>query len=216
MSVRSLKKSAVTIVGSFPSPKLGHPVRYEGPTERDYLYFLEFDRRVLSYEMQPMTITMMLPDGKLHRYTPDIRVWYTDREQALVECQKAKYLEKAATKQQIEIGTRWCGENGFTFLLILDEDLCRGPRLGRLKVMFRYSRLSIPFEALTECLAHLDANPQGVTLHALATHLCADKPWRFKPFIWTLMFQHILYADLDQPVGNDDILIRAAHSAARR
>ena len=109
MSVRLLKKSAVTNVGSFPSPKVGHPVRYEGSTERDYLFFLEFDQQVLYYEMQPMTISMLLSDGKLHKYTPDIRVWYIDETQALVECQKKKYLKKRPQQDLVRYSTKYRG-----------------------------------------------------------------------------------------------------------
>ncbi len=74
MPVRLIKKSGVSVVGSFPSLKLDDLVRYESPLERDFLYFLEYDPQVLSYEMQPMTITMTLSDGQSHRYTPDCRV----------------------------------------------------------------------------------------------------------------------------------------------
>lgn len=216
MPVRLLKKSAVTNVGSFPSLKLGHPVRYEGSTERDYLFFLEFDQRVQSYEMQPMKISMLLSDGKLHKYTPDVRLLYIDGTRALVECQKKKYLKKKGTQQQIEIGERWCEENDYRFLLQLDEELYQGPRLDRLKIAFRYSRLSIPHKAFSECLAYLDTNPQGVTLRTLVTHLSKDEPERLKPYVWALLFQHTLEADLDQPVDNDDLVIRAADNAMRR
>lgn len=50
--------------------------QYESTLERDLLDLLEFDYNVDRYETQPLIITYVGGDGRIHRYTPDVLVLY--------------------------------------------------------------------------------------------------------------------------------------------
>ena len=69
MGVRRITNGGRKVIGKFPSIKNGRMVWWESQIERDYLYLLEIDPDVVSYEEQPLKIRYYL-DGEPHLYTP--------------------------------------------------------------------------------------------------------------------------------------------------
>lgn len=200
MPVRHPRNWGGNIIGSFPSLKRGQPVPYESTIERDLLFFLEYDPTVLLYEMQPLTITITDEDGTTHRYTPDVQIIRTTGRE-LVECKPAALLDRSDAQRQITIGQAWAEVNDHDFVVVTDKDLRTGPRLANLKLLWRYARLAAPYTVLVRCRDVLAAYPNGLpfaTLHALldSTTLSQTLP----PYLYSLLFHHVLIADLDQPL----------------
>lgn len=205
MPVRSIKKSGSSVVGGFPSRKLEKTMRYESTLERDLLYFLEFDLAVLSYEPQPFTIHMTLEDGKTRSYTPDFLIKYKNIS-VLIEVKPANHLDKESTKQQIEIGTRWSAENNHLFRVITDEQIRNGPRLNNLKLLFRYSRIDIPFNILMGLDELFPVPGAQIPFGIVASHLMPTDQAHCKPYLWSLIFSHYLFVNLNQKLS-DEILV---------
>jgi len=70
MPVRKVSHHGKNIIGRFPSVKLERMVAYESLLELDFLYLLDFERDVITYEEQPVTIDYE-HNRKQLRYTPD-------------------------------------------------------------------------------------------------------------------------------------------------
>lgn len=200
MSVRRVSNWGGNIIGSFPSLKNGQPAHYESTIERDLLYFLEYDHTVRCYTMQPMVIEGLGPDGAIHRYTPDVLVERT-AGRTLVECKPAVRQDEPHTKQQLFLGQQWADANQHDFVLITDADLRTSHRLANLKLLWRYARLPVPHAVTERCLRVLMTKPEGFAFSVLQSSLDGTAPpLTLAPYLYKLLFQHVLAADLDLPL----------------
>jgi TnsA endonuclease N terminal len=188
-------------------------IPYESTIERDLLYFLEYDPSVKCYQAQPFVITGSSMDGTPHRYTPDFQITRIDSME-LVECKPAADMHKAHTQQQLMIGQAWADANQHDFVVITDADLRKGHRLANLKLLWRYSRLSVPPYLTALCIDSLMTQPGGLSFQTLAACLVdtaalaqtssisnAQATLIQAPYLYSLLFQHILHADLEQPLS---------------
>lgn len=202
MPVRSVRKSAVSVVGSFPSLKLGRVVRFESTLERDLLYFLEFDPTVSSYEEQPFTIEATLEDGKVHQYTPDFKVIQNPLP-LILEVKPFKFLDRENTIRQIKMGKKWAEEHSFDYQVITDNEIRSGAKLGNLKLLYRYRLLDkLPYDFMEQLKKLFADAPSNVSFGEAANLLMPSDPARCKPYLWSLLFHHYLETDLDQPLSD--------------
>jgi hypothetical protein len=211
MPVRRVSNRGGNIIGSFPSLKNGHPVPYESTIERDLLYFLEYDRTVRHYTMQPLVITGVDAAGTPHTYTPDALIERTSGR-TLVECKPAAKRDDPHTQQQLALGQHWADANTCDFVLITDTDLRTGHRLANLKLLWRYARLSVPQAVTERCMRLLSAAPAGIPFQALVAALDGvAPPLTLAPCLYALLFQHVLAADLDLPLSPASPIRSAVH-----
>jgi hypothetical protein len=86
MSTHPSLKSRTAIRGSIPSKKCSlHMVHYQGMLTRAYVYLLEYDDSVQSYQERPFSIPYS--SGSLRsQYTPDFRVQWHHQRPRLVAC----------------------------------------------------------------------------------------------------------------------------------
>jgi hypothetical protein len=199
------------IIGSFPSLKNGQPAAYESTIERDLLYFLEYDRTVRRYMMQPLVIKGVDAAGKPHTYTPDALVERTSGR-TLVECKPAAKRDDPHTQQQLALGQEWADANGCDFVLVTDADLRTGHRLANLKLLWRYSRLAVPQAVTERCSRLLSPEPAGMSFQTLVAALDGvAPPLTLAPCVYALLFQHVLAADLDLPLSPASPIRSAVH-----
>ncbi|GAB4192784.1 MAG: hypothetical protein OHK0022_07150 [Roseiflexaceae bacterium] len=212
MPVRQVRQHGGNIIGQFPSLKTGHVMPYESSIERDFLFFLEYDPTVLRYAMQPMEITGTDAGGKTRHYTPDVLVERASSK-TLVECKPAALLDAPHTHQQIALGEHWATANGYDFVVITDVDLRTGHRLSNLQLLWRYARLLVPYAVIERCRAVLQAAPHGLpwsTLLALLEGFAP--PLTLPPALYHLLFQHVLTANMDEPLTPASVVSLATHS----
>jgi len=185
----------------FPSLKMNEQVPYESTLERDLLFFLEYDSTVMRYHAQPFAITGSSADGTTHTYIPDFQVIRTNSKE-LVECKPAALLARLHTQQQLSLGQVWAEANEHAFVVITDTDLRTGHRLANLKLLWRYSRLPVSVQIIERCRAILATQPNGVLLESLTKSLSdTSSSFTLLPYVYSLLFQHILHADLTQPLS---------------
>jgi hypothetical protein len=200
MPVRKVSNCGGNIIGAFPSLKNGHTVHYESTIERDFLFFLEFDRMVLRYELQPFVITGTDAEGKPRSYIPDVLIT-RNTGKTLVECKPTVRLDDPHTKQQRALGETWCNSNDCDYIVITDTDLRTGPQLANLKLLWRYARVSVPIAFLEQIHRTLAPYPEGIPLITLTQYLHNVSPTStLQPIVFHLLFCHILTADLNQPL----------------
>lgn len=185
---------------------------YESTIERDYVFFLKFDAAVLTYRAQPMIITGTDTEGNPHSYVPDFQVVRTDRKE-IVECKPEALLDHPHTRQQIQMGEVWAADNNHQFVIVTDTELRKDHTLANLKLLWRFCRTTVPTAMLASCIAHLKAQPKGIAFEDIARFLASlaespemQQPYRQAPFIYSMMFHHILQADLAKPISPATIL----------
>lgn len=105
---------------------------YESTLERDFLYLLEFDLNVDRYETQPLTITYIGNDGRVHRYTPDVLVTYRRdivpaREMphllAEVKLRKEYRGRFKELKQRFRAARLYARERGWRFVILTEREI---------------------------------------------------------------------------------------------
>jgi hypothetical protein len=201
MGVRRVRNSGGNVIGTFPSLKMREQIPYESTIERDLLFVLEYDANVVRYQAQPFAITGSSDDGTARTYIPDFQVIRTDGKE-IVECKPSAHLNDAHVQQQLALGQAWADANQHLFVVITDSDLRTDHRLENLKLLWRYSRLCVPPSITSRCRSILIAQPDGLSLEALAAAL-SDTPCSFElyPYLYRLVFEHILHTDLTQPLS---------------
>ena len=207
MPVRKVRNSLGNIIGSFPSLKM-EPVEidYESTIERDLLFFLEYDPTVLAYYPQPMVITGTDAQGEKHRYTPDFLVIRTSCKE-IVECKPEDLVNGPDAQRQAYLGQAWAEANNYNFVIVTDTDLHKDHTLANLKLLWRYARLKAPTAMVGKCIAHLKATSEGVAFEDLALYLSSllgaqgtQRPFEQAPFIYSMLFRHVLQVDLARPI----------------
>lgn len=201
------RQSGLHVIGLFSTLKAG-PIWYQSTIERDLIYFLEFDPHVVSYASHPFCIYCFIGTVE-HSYTPDFQIMYTDHEE-LVECKPYDKREVEHTKQQVHIGQAWSFENEHTFAFVTDKDLREGCRLANLKLLWRYSRLDVPYKPTRKCLDYVAQHPLSSSLGEVSAHLAGvDGSMRYAPYLYHFLFRHILSADLSKPLTPKTLLCSA-------
>jgi hypothetical protein len=212
MPVRKVSNWGGNIIGSFPSIKMHNSIKYESTIERDFLYYLEYDSTVIEYYAQPMVINGKDSENKYHTYTPDFQVIKINRKE-IVECKPKIFLDQPHTRQQIELRKSWAAANGHHFVIVTDTHLRKDHVLVNLKLLWRYSRLTVPTATVSSCIAYVRSQPVGTTFKDI-THFLASttsdsemqQPHKQAPFVYSMLFHQILKADLTKPITPITIL----------
>jgi len=214
MPVRKVSNRGGNITGSFPSQIKGEKVKYESTIERDLVFFFKFDPTVLTYYAQPMVITETDTEGNTHTYTPDFLVVRTDRKE-IIECKPEELLDHPHTQQQIQLGETWAANNDHDFAIVTDTNLRSGYTLENLKLLWRYSRQTVPTATLARCIDYREKRLEGISFQDLALYLSTlatqevQQPFMQAPLIYNMLFRHILRTELTVPITRETLLWRS-------
>ena len=212
MPVRKVNNWGGNIIGSFSSLKMKKGVKYESTIERDFLYHLEYDPTVITYHAQPMIITAIDTEGKERTYIPDFQVVRTHRKE-IVECKPEGLLDLPHTRQQIQVGEAWADANNHSFIIVTDTDLRKDHFLANVKLLWRYSRLTVPTGMVASCIAYLKTQPAGSSFEDITRFLASiasasemQQSHKQAPFVYSMLFHHILRADLTNLIKPTTVL----------
>ena len=144
MPSRIIKKSACNMPGLFPSLKNREGIMFESTVERDYCYYLELDQSVSFYEAQPLTLEFRI-DGKARRYTPDFLVLFIDSGlKLLVEVKREEaLLDDDGMLIKLNVVREEFKKRGYKFEVKEKSVIRQEPRLGNLKIIYKYLRYQI-------------------------------------------------------------------------
>lgn len=191
-------------IGKFPSLKLNRLVCWESLIERDFLYLLEFDQAVLSYEEQPFRISYTL-DGKRRYYTPDLLVQRTAKQQ-IVEVKPAKKLLKEDFIKFCRIISAVCRNQGYEFVVVTDISIRVQPRLNNIKLFWRYARTPVHPQHHLCCQKFFDestiyksANLDGLISFFSTQGFGCD-------VVYALLYRGMIHIDLMVPVSGASIV----------
>lgn len=196
MPVRAVSNRGGNIIGRFPSFKLGRMVDFESLIERDFIYLLDFEREVMWFEEQPLTLEYE-QQGKVRCYTPDFQV-VRQGQPMLVECKPKKAVNLAKNQEKFQAGQTWCAARGWKFQVVTDEELRGGYRLSNVKFLTQFAHYSLDPELINRIRICLTALSEPVTMAEAMTRVAPDQPHSVKIPIYHLAFHHQLHLPLDE------------------
>ena len=196
MAVRRVTHHGGNTIGKFPSLKMGRMICFESTIERDYVYTLDFEADILSFDEQPLTIEYP-HDGKSLHYTPDFHIVYTDHRNALTECKPSSLVESDDNQRKFQVARAWCAERGWDFHVVTDTQLRAGYRLQNIKSLTSYARHAIPPHIQGQVYATLEAPATQLTVGDVARLLVPHNPAIALAWIWHLAFRHQVVIPLE-------------------
>lgn len=202
--------------GRVASTKVPHAQAFESSLEQDFLLLLEFDRGVLRFASQPITIRWKV-ENRQRRYTPDVLVEYTpamaDRhphlKPTLFEVKPEDVLKRdwAKLKPKFKAAIRWCHEYDCRFRIVTERYI-RTPYLGNIKFLMQFGNERFRFAD-----RHTQGDAQGAlrsilfdlgrtTPQQLLDTITSDKGRHVEllPYIWHLVRCGAIGVDLKQPL----------------
>ena len=188
------KKGWSTYRGKFAALKSNGTVRWKSSLVRDYLYLLDYDHDVLTYENCPLEIHYTRA-GESHVLTPDLRVCRKDSLQL---------VKLVSGGEQTDRRGGFClpvGLNqveGYELKILTESEVRQQPFLNNVKVLWRYAR--VPVEAPQYQLLCLDFfRGQG---HAPLSELIEffARLRLSEAEIFALIFRGVLSIDMTTPL----------------
>jgi hypothetical protein len=190
-------------IGKFPSLKMEKTLWWEALTERDAMFLYEYDREVISYEEQPEPIFYFL-NGKRHRYTPDFRVVRVGQV-AIVEVKPEAKLESEELKEAFAEIRIECEKMGQEFIVITDKMIRVEPKLGNIKMLYRYAMIPILLRHQILCREFLESKREP-RLEALADFLASKRIEDTKQLVYALVYHGYLEIDLMKTIDLDSTI----------
>lgn len=192
-----VSRSKARETGKHPSWKVGRMLQWESPAERDAFQLLDADPRVRAYCEQPVAIRYKL-NGEVHTHIPDILVETAGAR----ELWEVKYASDAAdpfVRARTSLLERSLPRWGFTYRLVLAEELARQPRLSNVRTLLKYGRNPVS-DLERERLRRLLLIAPSIRWDAALNGALGP---RGAAIVCRLTLEGVLSLDLEQPLGPD-------------
>jgi hypothetical protein len=201
MTTQHAVKSRTAIRGSIPSQKpTRHMIEYQGLVKRAYVYLLEYDSSVQSYEIQPFSL--QYSTGTLHStYTPDFRVQWIHQRPRLITCTSQALTLTPTSLLRMSAAQQWCQQHQHDFALITEVTLePHTVLLANLQLLAVHAFAPIPahiYDYMRTIFASIDGpfSPNAFIQYAPRLH-----PYQAKSSLWNLIYHGELLTDLTQPL----------------
>jgi hypothetical protein len=151
--------------------KAGRLVQFESWLERALILRLDRDPAVLDYQSQPETFTFVDDQGKVHRYTPDFKVW---RQSGVIEIHEVTMSHR---RQRVEIWRREqaaraiCRERGWQYVLHTEQSLPQGAEQANLLALAGYRPVVYAHQGVSQAVWEQLVPHRPVALAGLVQHL---------------------------------------------
>jgi hypothetical protein len=192
------------------SDKLSQMVRCDSCLEKDFFIQLDFDPAVIAWRAHPFQISYLYK-GRLRRYTPDalvLRRKVSGMVYQVVEVTSIYLLAKDEVARTLEVGERLCSDKGWEYRVVTEREIRSGHFLENIKRIRRYRSQRPPLQyhlAIRESLSSMGGQASIVDLADAVRSLNTD---RIIPYIYWLLYNRELFADLQSPLTRGT-LVRA-------
>ena len=204
MAVRKVYSSGRNMTGLFPSLKLRRMVAFESLIEQDYLYVLDYEREVVFFEEQPLSLEYIW-EGKKLRYTPDFHVIRGEIHE-LVECKPLVFVNTEENQRKFSVAQAWCKTQGWFFSVTTDQDLRQGHCLNNIKLLTRYARWPISDGLKRRAKDRLEKKTT-VPLLELAQYLAPNDPAQGVGILLGLAFHYEIAVSLTvDPISHKSLV----------
>lgn len=183
------------VIGKFPSLKANTSIVWESQLERDYIYLLEIDPDVLTYQGQPFTIVYDNRD-KRRKYTPDFLVERNGFRQ-VVEVKPESKVKEFSHTNRFRQAANFCLTHNLEFVVVTEKTIRVQPRLDNIKLLHKYARVAVPWHGYADCLDYFDSVETSTLLEA-------EKKLKAKGITYScllrLLWSGFFLTDLMQPI----------------
>lgn len=195
--VRSRKivsRSRARATGKYPSWKMRRMMQWESVNELNAYRLLDADPAAISYHEQPLTIRYQL-DGEVHLHYPDTLVqWGASRE--LWEIKPSSHAFKPEVIERTRLLEVALPKLGFSYRMILAEDLAQEPRLSNVLTLLKFGRAPMP-ELIREQLRQAICAAQEITWGAVKDGVFGRQSMGY---ICRLILEGNLHINLEMPL----------------
>ena len=207
MPVRKVSNRGGSVIGRFPSIKMGRMIAFESLLERDFIYLLDYEADVEQFEEQPLTIEYLHDDQTLH-YTPDFQVVEAGNP-VLIECKPTRFIDTADNQQKFAVARDWCAARGWEFRVVTDQQIRAGYRLSNVKRLTQYARQPLDPILREQITRVVYESSAALTLQEIVQAIGRDDPNSIITGLLHLAFQHQLELPLDrEPLSNQTLVTR--------
>lgn len=187
--------SKTKVIGRTSSYKMGRAVVWESQIERDFVYLLEFDPNVLSYQEQPRKFQYR-DEGKAHSYTPDFEVRTNDKT-LIIEVKPASKAQQEENQRLFKLVAPVIEADGFEYRVVTDTMIRHEPQLSNIKYLRIHGR-TVP-TASDQLIAHHHITQQPTaTVGSLMDEFAARSLPR--QTVYSLIYWGVIAVDLGQPL----------------
>jgi hypothetical protein len=187
-------------VGRFASVKMGRMVHWESQLERDLIYQLEFDRRVLVYQEQPLSVKLRV-DGRPRKYTPDLLIRRADSYD-IIEVKPADTAGKPEWQALFGAAREHFAGLGANFCVVTDAEIRVQPRLANIVMLLRHQRTTVD-GSVRNAVIHWLRNG-AIPLAIIEAELSALNAGIRE--IWALACAGDIQLGLDSVIGLDSLI----------
>lgn len=188
-------RSRARATGKYPSWKMERMVEWESQNELNAFRLLDATPAVQAFHEQPLALKYLL-NGKAHRHYPDVLVeWGHSRElwevKTASDAGRPEFLERTRVLQAL------LPELGFSYKLVVAEELSKQPRLDNVLLLLKYGRS--PVDAIHRERLRLVMAEAG----SVAWQSALDGSFgpSGRELLARLVLEGVLVADLDTPIG---------------
>lgn len=206
MPIRKVSnRSKKNTIGSFPSLKMKRMIAFESLIERDGLYTFDFEKDVLTFEEQPLSIEYEHEKKKRH-YIPDFLLKKTNGS-VIIECKPTALVGLPENSRKFDAAREWCKEHGYQFQVLTDTELRTGFRLDNIKLLTRFARLHVGPEMRSRIYDQLYSFSGILTVHSLALHISPMNIETAIAAILHMAFHHEIILPLNEAKVTGDTLV---------
>ena len=193
-SRRVVSRSRARTAGKYPSWKMRRMVQWESENELNAFRLLDCDPNVTRFNEQPCEIVYAL-DGQLRCHYPDILVEQNGRKE-LWEVKNEAQAEEPEVVSRTKLLTKELPRWGYTYLVVLAQDLAMQPRLANACFLLGFGRI-----AVSDCEQELIR--QVVKCHGFlrwSDACCGRYGSRGREILCSLVLRGVLTIDLNTPI----------------
>ena len=194
-SRKVVTRSRARATGKYPSWKMGRMIQWESQNELNAFRLLDATPAVHAFHEQPLALKYLL-NGEVRRHYPDVLVeWGSSRElweiKTTAEAAQPEFAERTRVLEAL------LPELGFSYKLVVAEELAKQPRLNNVLLLLKYGRP--PVDAMDrEKLRLVLVETGGVAWHSALDGSLGQSG---RELLARLTLEGELVADLNKPIG---------------
>ena len=206
-SRKIVSRSRARPTGKYPSWKMGRMVQWESHNELNAYRLLDATPDVSAYHEQPLSIHFTL-DGEKHIHYPDVLVeWRELRELWEIKPESEALSPKYVKRTKFLEGA--LPKLGFTYRMVLAEDLGRQPRLSNVLMLLKHGRVQIG-DLERERVRELLAVAPEISWEVAAR---GDLGQNGRSTLSRLALEGAIHFDLEQPLCANSVFTLVAPNA---
>jgi TnsA endonuclease N terminal len=163
--------------------------------QKDFMYWLEFDTDVLSYDTPAITVNYQ-SNGKEKSHTPDFQVVRYQKKQ-IIEVKSQKTVESEKYIQLYKMLSGLYDETGWTFVVLTELEIRREPILSNIKLLYGYARESFSIDEYRDCWEIARSNAPASLAEVFPI---LDQQRIRRNVLFKLLFHNLVEIDIQQPI----------------